>query len=111
MRRLLTTIICLSFYITFFAQTGEQKDVLSIKDAMFIVSHRRCHPMVSDEEVKGMLYGVTFKMSDDKRLKVIANTHDSQFRCFLNNDLIFGKKKDIIGDSRMIYPCRNTKHT
>lgn len=40
MRRLFTTIICLSVFIPIFAQTGEQKDVLSIKDAMSIVSHR-----------------------------------------------------------------------
>ena len=40
--------------------------------------------------------GATFRKSDGKRLKVIANPQDPQFRHFLNNDLIFEKKEDIL---------------
>lgn len=41
-------------------------------------------------------YGATFRKSDGKRLKVIANPQDPKFRHFLNNDLIFEKKEDIL---------------
>lgn len=68
MRKVVLSIACLISQLSVFAQAGEQKDVLSIKDAMSIVSHRRSHPMVSDEEldvfVKSIINKYSYKEGD-----------------------------------------------
>lgn len=61
MRKVVFIIVCLISQLLVFAQTGNQKDVLSIQDAMSIVSHRRSQPMVTDEELDGFIKSVIGK--------------------------------------------------
>lgn len=49
MRRILFTVVCLLSLLSAHAQTVSQKDFLTIKEAMDIVSYRRYHPLTDGD--------------------------------------------------------------
>ena len=51
MRRILFTVVCLLSLLSVHAQTVSQKDFLTIREAMDIVSYRRYHPLTDGDMV------------------------------------------------------------
>lgn len=49
MRRIISTIVCLLTFMSVHAQTASQKDFLTIREAMDIVSYRRYHPLTDGD--------------------------------------------------------------
>lgn len=49
-------------------------------------------------------YGVTFRKKDGKRLKVIANPENYQFKQFLSNDVFFDKREDVLDENNHSLP-------